>query len=336
MRCPKCGYLSYDHLEICRGCRKNISKFSQEFSGVVFHCEVPDFLRFEAEEEPEETDAEAAGEETEEAEASDSLGVVEEPEEIAADLQDDTVEFSTDFDPLDTAAPEEPEEESKEIEFSLPGMAEEEPAEDLSFDLPGEEESPVADAKESASLSPAAELGIDMSLDDLGGLELESGIGEALAAAPEPIAKAKPGRSEEQELSSLELDGFDLSGLVPAAKEKEEDFSIGELSLERSEMGGAEKKGGKFGKSQALADAAKNSLANLELEGIDFNPTASTVPAGNAARKNPVKSKAKTGTALDDFNFDLGELVAGPIEKPSKPAPSKPAAAAGKTAVKKK
>lgn len=321
MRCPKCGYLSFDHLEICRGCRKNIAKFSQELSGTVFQSEPPDFLRFEAEEEPQEAD--------------DGTAVGAEPEETADDGQDDLAGFSADIDPLEFAAAPDAPEEAKEIEFALPGAAVEEPAEEIAFELPGEEETSAPGKKENSLAPPAADAGMDMSFDDLGGLELgledDSGAVEAAPEPPakgkkEPPAKSKPG-GQEKELPSLDLTGLDLSGLTPA-EDKEEDFSIGELSLDRPEKGGTEEKGRK-----AVAAAAKGGLPDIDLgmEGLDFNPTA-PAPAGSAAGKK-LKPAAKTGTALDDFDFDLGELVAGKVEKPAKPAK---AAAARPAAVKKK
>ncbi|MFH0780917.1 MAG: hypothetical protein V2B20_03060 [Pseudomonadota bacterium] len=44
MRCPKCGYISFDHLEQCLKCKKNIKAVSDTLHGTVFHVEVPNFL----------------------------------------------------------------------------------------------------------------------------------------------------------------------------------------------------------------------------------------------------------------------------------------------------
>lgn len=44
MRCPKCGYISFDHLEQCLKCKKNIKAVSDSLHGTVFHVEVPNFL----------------------------------------------------------------------------------------------------------------------------------------------------------------------------------------------------------------------------------------------------------------------------------------------------
>ncbi len=48
MRCPKCGYISFDHLEICLKCNKDVSKVSSRVEGTTYHVEAPSFLRFQS------------------------------------------------------------------------------------------------------------------------------------------------------------------------------------------------------------------------------------------------------------------------------------------------
>jgi len=45
MRCPKCGYISFDHLEQCLKCKKDISAVSDTMHGTVFNVAAPSFLR---------------------------------------------------------------------------------------------------------------------------------------------------------------------------------------------------------------------------------------------------------------------------------------------------
>lgn len=45
MRCPKCGYISFDHLEICLKCNKDVSKTASQVEGTTYHVEAPSFLR---------------------------------------------------------------------------------------------------------------------------------------------------------------------------------------------------------------------------------------------------------------------------------------------------
>ncbi len=51
MRCPKCGYISFDHLEECLKCGKNIKAVSEELNGTVFNVVSPAFLVFGDDEE---------------------------------------------------------------------------------------------------------------------------------------------------------------------------------------------------------------------------------------------------------------------------------------------
>jgi hypothetical protein len=46
MRCPKCGYISFDNMESCLKCNKNISEATKAFQGTTHKVEVPTFLRF--------------------------------------------------------------------------------------------------------------------------------------------------------------------------------------------------------------------------------------------------------------------------------------------------
>ncbi len=48
MRCPKCGYISFDHLENCLKCNKEIKVASESLHGTVFNVTPPSFLKFNA------------------------------------------------------------------------------------------------------------------------------------------------------------------------------------------------------------------------------------------------------------------------------------------------
>ena len=45
MRCPKCGYISFDQVESCTKCGKNISDASGKLSGMVLAVDSPSFSR---------------------------------------------------------------------------------------------------------------------------------------------------------------------------------------------------------------------------------------------------------------------------------------------------
>lgn len=55
MRCPKCGYTSFDNLERCKRCKKNIAAAATALMGTVVDAISPSFLLAP---EPEETQEE--------------------------------------------------------------------------------------------------------------------------------------------------------------------------------------------------------------------------------------------------------------------------------------
>ncbi len=44
MRCPKCGYISFDHLEKCLKCNKDIEAISESLYGSTYNINAPTFL----------------------------------------------------------------------------------------------------------------------------------------------------------------------------------------------------------------------------------------------------------------------------------------------------
>ena len=65
MRCPKCGYISFDNLDSCLKCNKDISDLTQAFKGSTLKVETPSFLKIslsDGEEQQIEGAAEVGGE----------------------------------------------------------------------------------------------------------------------------------------------------------------------------------------------------------------------------------------------------------------------------------
>ena len=48
MRCPKCGYISFDHLETCRKCNKSIRDTAGDLHGTAYDSAAPPFLQLAA------------------------------------------------------------------------------------------------------------------------------------------------------------------------------------------------------------------------------------------------------------------------------------------------
>jgi len=57
MRCPKCGFISFDHLDFCRKCKKPLGSVAVMLHGSVYDCHAPVFLRFSRPEEEDEMGA---------------------------------------------------------------------------------------------------------------------------------------------------------------------------------------------------------------------------------------------------------------------------------------
>lgn len=318
MRCPKCNYISFDEMEICGGCKKNISKFSKALHGVIYKAQVPDFLWMQKPEAAPEEDAETAEEEAE--------------EEIAVSEEDDGLDMG-----LEETAADEPEldldspaadEEPQEIEFDLEGDAgggqePEVPQQEIALELPQEDEDPELDFALDDEDAAAEETGLpDLSMDMDGLDDLELQLDKHEAAEPSAVSLDKPSaakktpekpekKSAKKEKAapapeaSLDLDEFDLSGLMPPAAEDGQIEEIGGLSLEKDSSG----KGQKKGKGKQNDDL----LSDLSVDGLDLN--APILPPASSAAGKKMRPAAKTGTALDSFDIDIGDLLGGSEKK---------------------
>ena len=310
MRCKKCGYISFDQMETCGGCKKNIAKDAKELSGVVFKSESPDFLWFKNPEEEHEEEIQEENSASEEESGGVDFGI--DADDQASDGNDTEFSIDTVDSGLDISS-----EQPQEIEFDLSAdsSTDEEPEpeehkEEIAFDLPEMEEAVSAPQTENLRQEKGVELPAETS-DDTGGLDdlgLDFDLDDSPAAPAKPEKAVKPAKKE----SSLDLDlgGLDLDGLMPPAAEKESnvDFSssgLGGLSLESApEQVPSKKTAG--GKSKRADDT----LPDLAIEGLgDFDPPI-LPPTANVAEKK-LRPASKTGTALDEFDIDLGDLLGG-------------------------
>lgn len=89
MRCPKCGYISFDHLEQCVKCKKNIKAVSDALQGTVFNVAAPSFLHLDLSND-EETDNDMAMSDV--AEETDDDFIDDDLEILAEDGSDDEEE----------------------------------------------------------------------------------------------------------------------------------------------------------------------------------------------------------------------------------------------------
>ncbi len=214
MRCPKCSFVSFDLLESCVKCGKNISEAATELQGTVVAMEAPSFLRVAG--------VEASQSVPEETVSDDTVGVdSEEALDLGAEGEEESMDFSFDDEPSVEAAPEEvgrdfgevaEEEAEREIDLG----AEETPDLDLGSD--DEEVIGISD------LAPAEE-------------ELEVAV-EEVEEVEEELEAVGAG----QGLGDLQVDGIDLETtpgvddpgkVVPSVKTgtalDDFDFDLGDL-----------------------------------------------------------------------------------------------------------
>lgn len=254
MRCPKCGFISFDHLESCKKCKKNISEASAELDGTVFAVPAPVFLDLDYKEDKdqsEELEGAAIGEEAfDDAEESLDLSFAddetEESEEIVMNLDDDG---------------------------GLEG-----------FGADGEEiEGPVFELEDTEETGPEEEIAFDF-------------------AAEEESAEAEEGADDDLQ---LDFGDIDISDLAPPEEGGEEPASEA-LAFEEEPAGEAVFAGGP---ASVSAPVSGSGLEDLQVEDLDLETPAPLVAGSKAGGK--LMPSVKTGTALDDFEIDLGELTSG-------------------------
>jgi len=88
MRCPKCSFISFDVVDTCAKCGKNINKAAEELQGTVASMTPPAFLRFDFPAPEEETVEEGTEQESEE--AAFDLGGEEEEVFVDFSAEEDT------------------------------------------------------------------------------------------------------------------------------------------------------------------------------------------------------------------------------------------------------
>ena len=175
MRCPKCGFISFDNLDSCLKCKKNISDTAQAFKGSTLKVQTPTFLKLQTPDE-EDMQIEGAAEVGGEIEFSDpDLEILvddEEQDEIDFSLEEDDdagtdIEFSEDFEGSPTFEDEAGAEEEMDLSADL-GQFEDVPEEDA-FAFTDDEDD-EEDAFDSAADADFPAMDIPDELDDISDL----------------------------------------------------------------------------------------------------------------------------------------------------------------------
>ena len=209
MRCPKCGFVSYDLTETCGKCGKNISGAAKELHGTVASVGAPGFLRAAIAEldldaaQGGETEAEVAFDMGADEETVIDLGGDEGPSLEAGSLDLGIAEAATE--PVELGSFEEP--AAEEPVFAMPTEEPEAAGFEISDLAPPQEaaeEPEFAAAKAPPSKSQSAGLGLaDLKVE---GIDLE-------------VAPAK-GKAMHSVKTGTALDEFDidLGELIPKKK----------------------------------------------------------------------------------------------------------------------
>ena len=244
MRCPKCGYITFDHLETCTKCRRKIAAMSEQLSGTVFKAEAPAFLQFNVHESDTDNDASA---------------------DLFPKNHDIDVEFSFDEEEVVTDNVQ----ASEEVEFDLMDESQDAPASQGNEDEGGDE--------------------FDLDLFDEESVELDLDEAEADVA-------------DDKEGPQLDFSELDISDLGPPVDD-EDDLSSAELTLEDP----ANTPVARAKDSAQPSMGIGGGLEDLQMDGLDLGMP-SLPPAGSGTGKK-LRPAVKTGTALDGFDIDLGELM---------------------------
>jgi len=210
MRCPKCGYISFDHLEKCLKCNKDIKATSNSLFGSTYHLQAPNFLQLNRQHKD---NPSRQGDLSESQSISEVDEYVDDELEILIAEDDSDIEGEIGFEEngeTDSELSEEDEQEEEgEIEIDFSQFEDADEPEVNLFD----EDEIMEEARRVQESPPSPEIDIPAELSDISDLARP---GKGRTADEKPSAK-----STESDLSDLELEDlyFDL-GLDDLDKEQ--------------------------------------------------------------------------------------------------------------------
>ncbi len=238
MRCPKCGYISFDHLKECRKCNKNIETISVGLFGSTYNIQPPTFLKLNSEPRDNQTEEMELSDErsfdSDDEYVDDELAVLVEDED--AD-EEGSINFSEDA-PAGKALVDEDEQDDGEIEIDFSQFEETDEQSDLlqtdasqqqqkkrngvKIDVPPAL-SDISDlARPAKAASPGVAANPNFSGLDLDDLNFDLGL-DGLEDAPQK----SPTVPEKDILSLEELDFADaLAESDPTPAKKTEDLDL--------------------------------------------------------------------------------------------------------------
>jgi uncharacterized OB-fold protein len=261
MRCPKCGYISFDHLEKCLKCKKDISAVSDTLQGGVLHVASPVFLNLQSQEDQsDESDLVAEGEGVEVEDAVADFDII--VEEDSAEGREEEVTLEVDQN-----------EEESFIDFEISSDEEEESEiaiDSALFDDDTEIEEQLLDNQlDSLSEEDTDDFEIDMPEELLDMSDL------AAPALSEDIKS--PDLDSQDELNSLDIDlnsfDFDLDsdlsagdGPLESSGGEEDEISLSDIDFSDT-ISGPTKEGRK---QSGAMDMDEDFDFDLDLDGLSI------------------------------------------------------------------
>ncbi len=261
MRCPKCGYISFDHLEKCRKCNKDITATSTSLFGSTYNLQAPNYLQVPHRQGEDPAEQEELLEEEFEA-ADDREEYVDEDLDILIDDgadEEGEIRFADDEETGSGLTEDDEQEEDGEIEIDFSQFeSADEPEVNLFEEDEDEEEArpapPIEIPNELSDISDLAPPANEIEMEDkpaekstdsgLSDLELEDlYIDLGLEGVKEEQTK-KPGEPEEELLS---LDDIDFSEALSESRSESSkksggmdedldfDLDLGGLSIDKED-----------------------------------------------------------------------------------------------------
>lgn len=228
MRCPKCGYISFDHIDVCLKCNKDISKVTSQIEGTTYNVAPPAFLKFRKKEEG--ASAQSSGVPFDA--AGDEIDVIDPDLDVLAEDDGDgysdeaTISFGDDFDGFGDLEAEE------RLE-----VASEEDDDDVGIDLGQFED---AFDEEPAAADDAFSIDLPDELADISDLSAPPAE-ETVAESQEPPAGSDDYDDFGLDLELDDLDSGDFS-LTSDEGDSQSDDDLGDLSLDDLGLTDSEKK----------------------------------------------------------------------------------------------
>jgi hypothetical protein len=217
MRCPKCGYISFDHLESCINCSKDFSDLTSATIGTTYSVSAPSFLKFSAREELDDHYADTSvlteGPEDHGDIVDPDLDILIKDEEEGIDFHADDLSLNDEFAGSDD-----------DFSISLNDEKGEDAGEVSEINLSDFEDT-IQEAPEEEQLT----MSLPDELTDLSDLAPPESSGKE-ETPPSPAG----GRNEEAEILDLDLDleGLDTGFSLTSPAKGGEDEGLANLSLE--------------------------------------------------------------------------------------------------------